>query len=92
MELAPYRILAAESTHFSGDFSGELLLAFLVHELEVEVAGRLLVEERAFLRASAADVDVPAWDGDIGTPRYPYFLILQFTPLVVTQLPGSAAW
>jgi hypothetical protein len=37
---APYRILAAESTRFSG----ELLLGFLIHELEVELAGRLLVK------------------------------------------------
>src|SRR3954453_8543099 len=48
-----------------------LLLAFLLHDLEVELPGRLLVEERAFLRVAAAHVHVAAWNGDVGPDTYP---------------------
>ena len=44
----------------------QLLLAFLVHDFEVELSGRLLVEECAFLRVPATYVHVAAGNGDVG--------------------------
>jgi hypothetical protein len=49
----------------------QLLFAFLVNDLEVELPGRLLVEERTFLRVSAAHVHVAGWNGEIGPDTNP---------------------
>ena len=54
----------------------QLLLTFLVHDLEVELPGRLLVEERTFLRVSAAHVHVAAWNGEVGADTDPPLVAL----------------
>ena len=44
----------------------QLLLGFLIHNLEVELPGRLLVEQRALFRISAAHVHGTGRNGEIG--------------------------
>src|SRR4026208_1787632 len=51
--------------------AAQLLLAFLVHDFEVELSGRLLVEECAFLRVPATYVHVAAGNGDVGADTDP---------------------
>src|SRR4030095_16757579 len=52
----------------------KLLFAFLVHDLEVELPGRLLGEQRAFLRIATTHVHVASGNVDVGPVSNALFL------------------